>query len=100
MVRSTPELEIIENNEVPLESGEGKSSDDSYLVENEENEEEAQPAENDAVNYEGDDGEDNSDEYYGDDDDAVDAEMLERTLGIEIEICAKHADLKYPLHTR
>jgi hypothetical protein len=100
LVRSAPELEIIENNEVPLER-ESKNSDDSYLMENKE-EEAAQPFENDSVNYEGYDGEDDDDddEYYGDDDDAVDAEMLERTLGIEIPICTKHADLKYPLHTR
>jgi hypothetical protein len=102
LVRSLPELEIIENNEVPLES-EGKSSEDSYLMQNEngeEEEEQAQPVENDSVNYEGELDNDYNDEYYDDDDDTVDAELLERTLGIDIPICAKHADLKYPLHTR
>lgn len=96
-----PGLEIIENNEVPLES-DSKSSDDSYSFDNENGkEEEIQAFANDSVNYETNDEDDNDDdEYYGYDDDTVDAEMLERTLGIEIPICTKHADLRYPLHTR
>jgi hypothetical protein len=92
--RSSP-LEIIENNEFPVDSGDDElnSSGNSDIV--------------DGVAYQKDevsvadeilDDDDNDDD---DDEEAeVDPEMLERTIGIESEVCDKYADLRYPLHLR
>ncbi|KAG5680453.1 hypothetical protein PVAND_009961 [Polypedilum vanderplanki] len=45
--------------------------------------------------------ENTNDEYEGDDDDGedeMDVDTMEKTLGIEIPICAQYAELTYPLH--
>lgn len=92
--RSSP-LEIIENNEVPVE-GESENltdSQDGEIIQNE-------PIvdESNSVN-EDDDGEldDDDDVEYIEEEDP---EMIERTTGIEIQICAENPNIIYPLQTR
>lgn len=92
--RSSP-LEIIENNEFPVDSSEDElnSGGNSDIVESV-----AYQKEDDEVSV--------ADEILNDDDNddddvaEVDPEMVERTVGIEVEVCDKYADLRYPLHLR
>lgn len=85
--RSSP-LEIIENNEFPVDSGDDElnSGGNSDIVE--------------SVAYQKDDEVSEVDEIDDEDDAEVDPEMLERSVGIEIDVCDKYAELKYPLHLR
>lgn len=89
--RSSP-LEIIENNEVPVESNdvELNASGNSDIVESAEYQKEA-----------ADEILDEDEEEDDDDSNAeVDQEMLEKMFGIESPICDKYAELKYPLQIR
>lgn len=84
--RSSP-LEIIENNEVPVESNDDElnSSGNSDIVESAEYQKEA----SDEILEESEEDDDSDGE--------IEPDMLERMFGIENPICAQYAELKYPL---
>ena len=87
--RSSP-LEIIENNEFPVESSDDElnGSKNSDIVESVAFQKDEVSAADEIL----DDDDNNDDEAE------VDTEMLERTLGIENDVCEKYVELKYPLH--
>jgi hypothetical protein len=72
----------------------------SFNSNNEDDDEQAERIDGEDFSEEDSNDEEGSDSGDVDDDDAMDLETMEKTIGIEIPICAQYAELTYPLHLR